>query len=127
MPRRIQRLRTKGWRMPDGAIYVGRPTRWGNPFRVIKMKESGWGYRGLGNTCWSADDDSPWSKSDAAKYAVDAFRDMKVNWSTGQPARSIYNRDAEIVLAGHDLACWCPLDEPCHADVLLDIANRGAQ
>ena len=24
---------------------------------------------------------------------------------------------------GHDLACWCPLDEPCHADVLLEIAN----
>lgn len=31
-PRRIQRRRTKGWRMPEGAVYVGRPTRWGNPF-----------------------------------------------------------------------------------------------
>lgn len=28
-------------------------------------------------------------------------------------------------LAGHDLACWCPLDQPCHADVLLEIANGG--
>lgn len=28
-------------------------------------------------------------------------------------------------LAGFDLACWCPLDQPCHADVLLEIANRG--
>jgi hypothetical protein len=27
-------------------------------------------------------------------------------------------------LAGHDLACWCPLDQPCHADVLLELANR---
>ena len=26
-------------------------------------------------------------------------------------------------LAGRDLACWCPLGEPCHADVLLDVAN----
>lgn len=26
-------------------------------------------------------------------------------------------------LAGRDLACWCPLDQPCHADVLLAIAN----
>lgn len=26
-------------------------------------------------------------------------------------------------LRGHDLACWCPLDEPCHADVLLRLAN----
>jgi hypothetical protein len=28
-------------------------------------------------------------------------------------------------LAGKDLACWCPLDEPCHADVLLEIVNGG--
>jgi hypothetical protein len=27
-------------------------------------------------------------------------------------------------LAGKDLACWCPITEPCHADVLLEIANR---
>jgi hypothetical protein len=34
MPKRIQRKRTKGWRMPEGAVYVGRPTKWGNPFDV---------------------------------------------------------------------------------------------
>lgn len=33
-PKRIQRKRTKGWRMPEGAIYVGRPTKWGNPAKV---------------------------------------------------------------------------------------------
>lgn len=33
-PKRIQRQRTKGWRMPEGAVYVGRPTKWGNPFKV---------------------------------------------------------------------------------------------
>jgi len=27
-------------------------------------------------------------------------------------------------LAGKDLACWCPLDQPCHADVLLELANE---
>lgn len=32
--------------------------------------------------------------------------------------------DIRINLAGHDLACWCALDKPCHADVLLDLANR---
>lgn len=26
-------------------------------------------------------------------------------------------------LRGHDLCCWCPLDQPCHADVLLELAN----
>ena len=34
-PQRIQRKRTKGWRMPEGAVYVGRPTKWGNPFEYL--------------------------------------------------------------------------------------------
>jgi hypothetical protein len=34
---RIQRKRTKGWRMPENAVYVGRPTKWGNPYQVGKM------------------------------------------------------------------------------------------
>jgi Domain of unknown function (DUF4326) len=33
-PKRIQQRRTKGWRKPDGAISVGRPHKWGNPFEV---------------------------------------------------------------------------------------------
>jgi hypothetical protein len=31
--------------------------------------------------------------------------------------------DVRVELAGRDLACWCPLDAPCHADVLLEVAN----
>jgi hypothetical protein len=31
---------------------------------------------------------------------------------------------ARAELRGHDLACWCPLDQPCHADVLLELANE---
>jgi Domain of unknown function (DUF4326) len=26
-------------------------------------------------------------------------------------------------LSGRDLACWCKLDQPCHADILLELAN----
>ena len=37
MPIRIQRRRTKGWRMPDGAVYLGRPTKWGNPFETAEQ------------------------------------------------------------------------------------------
>lgn len=36
-PKRIQRKRSKGWRMPEGAVYVGRPTKWGNPFCVVDV------------------------------------------------------------------------------------------
>lgn len=30
---------------------------------------------------------------------------------------------AAIALRGHDLVCWCPLDQPCHADVLLELVG----
>ena len=34
-PVRIQK-RSKGWKMPENTVYVGRPTKWGNPFVVGK-------------------------------------------------------------------------------------------
>lgn len=90
-PQRIQLRRTKGWRKPDGAVVVARPTRWGNPFPVI-----------------DGDRD----------FAVVLYR----SWLTVHPdARSL--RDDLDSLRGKDLACWCPLDQPCHADILLEIAN----
>lgn len=94
MPKRIQRKRTRGWRMPAGAIYVGRPTKWGNPFR-----------RGEG--------DEPW-------WAVSDFEQWTVETDKGRAVAEAAKRE----LRGHDLACWCRLDEPCHADTLLRIANE---
>lgn len=98
MPKRIQRKRTKGWRMPDGAIYVGRPSIYGNP----------------------------WSLTDYGEYSINLFR----RWLTGQMRltgelrrsreRLLEGLDA---LRGKDLACWCPEGSPCHADILLEIAN----
>jgi hypothetical protein len=90
MPKRIQRKRTKGWTMPLGAVYVGRPTKWGNPFRGPRAS------------------------------AVAAYR----QWITGPaPIATRLRRDARIELRGAPLCCWCPLDQPCHADVLLEVAN----
>ena len=84
MPKRIQRKRTRGWKMPKNAVYVGRPSRWGNPFDVA---------------------------------------------STGRiPA--VLRFACEVAplldlteLRGKDLACWCRLDQECHATVLLELAN----
>lgn len=101
MPERIQRKRTKGWTMPPGAIYVGRGTRWGNPFKV------GDHHRLIGRPV-----------RDRAE-AVELYE-----LHTG-PMGS-YELEVDEVraeLAGRDLACWCPPGEPCHADVLLRIAN----
>lgn len=88
MIRRIQRQRTKGWRMPKGAVYVGRPSRWGNPFRGSGVEHDVAAFR----------------------YLVQARLDRRPQYLAP--------------LRGHDLACWCPLEQPCHADVLLELANR---
>lgn len=99
MPKRIQRKRTKGWQMPVGAVYVGRPTKWGNPFKA------GAEYMTVaagGMLC-----------TDAA----DAVRLYK-------PCALTRREEITSELRGKDLACWCPLDQPCHADVLLELANK---
>lgn len=91
IPRRIQRKRTKGWRMPANTVSVCRPGKWGNPFRV-------------GPDC-------------DPEQAVNAFE----WWIREQGGKSLL-RDLHE-LRGKNLACWCPLGEPCHADVLLELAN----
>jgi hypothetical protein len=40
MAKRIQRKRTKGWRMPEGVVYVGRPSKWGNPLPMSRYVDA---------------------------------------------------------------------------------------
>jgi hypothetical protein len=96
MPKRIQRKRTKDWRMPENAVYVGRPSKWGNPFRVGIISDFG---------------DVP-----DAETAVMFFR----AWINKGLQRERIVRE----LRGKDLACWCQIEKPCHADVLLELANK---
>lgn len=101
MPQRIQRKRTKGWRMPEGVIYVGRPTIWGNPF-----------------------DDA-----DSFRYVLDCIL-RKERVSAFVECNERCYRDMQAIannlgfLRGRDVACWCSLSDKCHADVLVEFANR---
>ncbi|EPX82062.1 hypothetical protein Salmuc_02429 [Salipiger mucosus DSM 16094] len=45
------------------------------------------------------------------------------NFAGAPPIEEIFAM--QTVLRGRDLACWCPLDRPCHADILLELANKG--
>jgi len=103
MPERLQRSRRKGSRMPETAVYVGRPTRWGNPFAAGKPATD----PETGKTIEVRD----------RAHAVALYR----AWLPGHLAE---NLSLLAPLRGKDLICWCPLDGPCHADVLLDAANR---
>ena len=107
-PKRIQRQRTKGWRMPPNTVYVGRPTIFGNPFAVDAYWSTGYS----GNL------------RAARRWAVEQFN----LWTAGRISGVGGLRRVTLAarlheLRGKDLACWCPLDQPCHADVLLEIAN----
>ncbi|ARD42490.1 DUF4326 domain-containing protein [Actinomyces gaoshouyii] len=57
------------------------------------------------------------TRAQAQARATELFRQKPTNDLLGQVM-------AEVELRGHDLMCWCPPDAPCHADVLLEVANR---
>ena len=84
--------------MPPDTVYVGRPSGWGNPYTVAGYYDSG--YSG--------------TLTQARQACVDRFEDGMSDY---------YLERVKAILAGKNLACWCPLDQPCHADVLLKIAN----
>lgn len=112
-PVRIQRRRTRGWRMPEGAVYVGRPTKWGNPFPLDRYKP------GAHLPSGEIDDDPPTNKDwkrMAARWAMQDYRE----WCLEEVKAGRLSLDE---LRSRDLACWCAVGEPCHADVLLELAN----
>jgi hypothetical protein len=137
-PRRIQLRRIKGWRKPEGAVSVARPSMWGNPYRVGTMADIYGTHYPLNRgalVVWHQDRkgykrSGEWSgftdREEATRFAVDLFRRSLLAVSNG--IDGALHLDYYLgELRGHDLGCWCPLDAPCHADVLLKIANQADQ
>ncbi|MDH6435577.1 hypothetical protein M2158_004054 [Streptomyces sp. SAI-144] len=126
-PRRIQRRRTKGWRAPDGAVYVGRGSKWGNPCTQVRMPAldgSEWEREGrLGKASGQHHAFVHPDKTITSHLVLDATREQAVvmyrRWLEERPSLVEAAR-AELKL--RDLMCWCPPHEPCHADVLLELA-----
>lgn len=100
--------------MPENTKYVGRPTKWGNPWHVHEHTRSCAADRFL--LC-------PELIAYSAEDAVRKYRHVLLYPCSGDPF-TLDHDDIYIELRGLDLACWCPLDVPCHADVLLELANR---
>ena len=120
-PKRIQQRRTAGWRKPEGAVAVGRGTRWGNPFRigdsarVWHLPGGSTNPRELYLDCFTVL--APWHAVALFRHAMEG----DPNWyPDGWQPGIVPDLTA---LRGKDLMCWCPLAQPCHADVLLELAN----
>lgn len=115
MPKRVRLSRTRGWRMPENAVSVARPGRWGNFYRVgqpmcpATIRRWGHRLRDFANRDHACVD---------AAEAVGRFRAVLI-------FDEAIHAHLRAELAGKDLACWCALDKPCHADVLLEIANAA--
>ncbi|MCF7700518.1 DUF4326 domain-containing protein [Loktanella sp. M215] len=93
-PDRIQLSRKKGWRKPANTVVVARPSNWGNPYQG--------GADGGGDRA----------------YLVQLYRAH-----LERPEQVDLVASVRVQLRGKNLACWCPLDGPCHADLLLELAN----
>jgi hypothetical protein len=116
LPQRIQLSRRKGWRMPVNTVNCARPGRWGNPWRI-------------GQRLIVLSGPSVRAKCEVEiitltrETAVEFFR-RSVSGTAPSPtaARAMIRRE----LYGKNLACWCKPGDPCHADILLEIANSPA-
>ena len=97
-PRRVRLRRTKGWHKPAGAVVVARPSRWGNPYVI------------------GAEHDR---RALTREETVELFREALLDGRLDVDVRAV-----QAELRGRDLACWCSLDVPCHADVLVEVANQ---
>lgn len=128
-PKRIQRKRVKGWKMPEGAIYVGRPGKYGNPIRITPERgDRGSAMYRVHGSPMDRHGGPAYALAETARYfAVKFFEWDLLNdrYGAGYPSLDDIRRE----LAGKNLACWCPLPDPretdwCHARILLNIANR---
>jgi hypothetical protein len=121
-PKRYQRKRSAGWRKADhcpDAVYVGRGSKWGNPYSVKHYPDK---LGGMYDVLFAKDDVIPTystdSKEDAHQMAADMFENDLKNGLL-----DITVEDIKRELKGKDVLCWCSLQQPCHGDVLIEVAK----
>ena len=123
---RVQRLRTKGFKLQEASRsglpvkYVGRPTKWGNPF---KLSPDGWIlYYKSGKLIGS-----PWCYwSVSGGFKTKDIVELYEQWINGELQKNhphLPIPPSITELRDKDLACFCSLDKQCHVDVILKIIN----
>lgn len=121
-PKRIQRKREKGWRKPEGAVIVTRPSVWANPYRIGKRRLFAGGHGDchvydLSGGLPPVPTNDHLTEKAAHELAVECY----ARWieALGPNVRNA----ARLILGGKDLACWCPPHLACHVDHLLSFVN----
>lgn len=124
---RVQLQRAAGWRKPEGCISVARPSRWGNPWVVgdlVTMAVSGMIPCPVVGSYGSNDErmfESYFDLRMTPTLAVALYRRDLLGTLTDEDPHYNGLHAAFEALRGHDLACWCAPEDPCHVDVLLEL------
>ena len=108
-PVRVQRKRTKGYKMPPNTKSVTRPGKFGNPYKI-----------GMHNI-WGSLKDYLIEKNGENTYHD--VEDVLLAYRQKIKSSQAMQRLIKHFLKGKNLACFCPLDKPCHADILLEVGN----
>ena len=113
--------------MPEGAIYVGRPSLWGNPYSLDDVRaiypEVPPAERAAAAVRLYRGELEHFGLLSDYYYFVSEKRWEAVSRAVTESGARSMAEYVPVALRGHDLVCWCPLDKPCHADVLLELAN----
>ncbi len=108
-------------RLPISVRYVGRPTVWGNPYRVVKGRSGLLGVITPDERVVNLRTDC--TAPEAARVAVRGFQHWLDHLDRSKP-RAVLARHLAPLVTADVLSCWCPLDAPCHADTLCDLVGR---
>lgn len=151
-PVRIKRSRKKGFKLKEisekinglPVVYVGRGSKWGNPFRVVKYSNGGYGIKSDGSdicnkivieNCKGIYYDEFQATKDALMCYELWLLPYKHQGSTAEFYQSMAMVESIVLeLKGKNLACWCEIAKKdkllsawnytrCHADILLTYAN----
>lgn len=124
LPQRIQRKRTKGFKLPLNTVCVNRPTKWGNPFIPGKYL-NGWGMAFIAIQLCKQ------NPKEIRKIYKSGVLDKKITIKTALKYYKLWVnfmvKEGKLnteELRGKNLACFCPLSSPCHVDILLKLANK---
>lgn len=112
--KRVQRKRTKGFRLPPKTKCINRGTDWGNPFKVIK-KGDGW-------LALYYHSDNVGVFVPKKEYAIR----LSINWYRKYLLTQIERGTLSLSdFDGYDhIACFCPVDQPCHGDVIINLLKN---
>ena len=131
---RIQRKRTAGWRMPEDGVYAGRGSAYGNPFAIVKIKERQYNnpyyciklviINELSLQIYQTIDLNQYFEPNQVKKVAVKLYEKYIKLDHQEAGNNSILSKMRRELPGKKIVCWCPLDQPCHVDIIIKLINN---